>query len=263
MASKVHIGAGAGFAGDRTDAAGPVVDALARREGARFLMFETLAERTLALAQLDRRRDPAAASIPRSIGSSARCSAAACGTKSGSSAISAPPIRAAAAARILALAREQGLASPARRDRGRRRPQRRAVGATSWRRGRPAARSCATRPRSSPPISISAAEPIARRARSGRGHRRDRAGGRLRAGARAADPRVRMAIRRLGPSRRRHARRPSARMRRAGHRRIFRRSAVQDGARHGRPRLPDRRDRRRRRHGRSPSPPEPAAASTG
>lgn len=57
MTRKVFIGAGAGFAGDRTDAAGPVVDELARCDGARFLMFETLAERTLALAQLDRRRD--------------------------------------------------------------------------------------------------------------------------------------------------------------------------------------------------------------
>src|SRR5206468_8274569 len=58
MASKAFIGVGAGFAGDRTDAAGPVVDALATAQGPRFLMFETLAERTLALAQLDRQRDP-------------------------------------------------------------------------------------------------------------------------------------------------------------------------------------------------------------
>src|SRR5918993_231333 len=54
----VFIGAGAGFAGDRTDAAGPVAGALAKRDGPRFLMFETLAERTLALAQVERRRDP-------------------------------------------------------------------------------------------------------------------------------------------------------------------------------------------------------------
>ena len=55
---KVFIGAGAGFAGDRTDAAGPLADALAGLDGPRFLMFETLAERTLALSQLERRRDP-------------------------------------------------------------------------------------------------------------------------------------------------------------------------------------------------------------
>jgi len=55
---KVYIGGAAGFAGDRTDAAGPVVAALATCPGPRFVMFETLAERTLALAQLDRQRDP-------------------------------------------------------------------------------------------------------------------------------------------------------------------------------------------------------------
>ena len=59
MAARVHIGGAAGFAGDRTDAAGPLVAALAQADGPRFLMFETLAERTLALSQLERRRDPA------------------------------------------------------------------------------------------------------------------------------------------------------------------------------------------------------------
>ncbi|MGN6572378.1 MAG: acyclic terpene utilization AtuA family protein [Pseudolabrys sp.] len=58
MTARVHIGGAAGFAGDRTDAAGPLVEALATADGARFLMFETLAERTLALSQLERRRDP-------------------------------------------------------------------------------------------------------------------------------------------------------------------------------------------------------------
>lgn len=57
MSSKVYVGGGAGFAGDRTDAAGPLVEALAGCDGARFLMFETLAERTLALSQVERRRD--------------------------------------------------------------------------------------------------------------------------------------------------------------------------------------------------------------
>lgn len=54
----VRIGSGAGFAGDRTDAAIPVVAELARQSGPRFLIFETLAERTLALCQLARRNDP-------------------------------------------------------------------------------------------------------------------------------------------------------------------------------------------------------------
>jgi Acyclic terpene utilisation family protein AtuA len=55
----VYIGAGAGFAGDRTDAAEPVVTVLSRLSGPRFLIFETLAERTLALAQVEKQRDPA------------------------------------------------------------------------------------------------------------------------------------------------------------------------------------------------------------
>jgi acyclic terpene utilization AtuA family protein len=64
MATRVAIGGGAGFAGDRTDAAGPLVEALAQLPGPRFLMFETLAERTLALSQLERRRDPQAGFNP-------------------------------------------------------------------------------------------------------------------------------------------------------------------------------------------------------
>lgn len=54
----VHIGCGAGFSGDRVDASIPVVASLAKREGPRYLIFETLAERTLALAQKHRRKDP-------------------------------------------------------------------------------------------------------------------------------------------------------------------------------------------------------------
>jgi hypothetical protein len=52
------IGCGAGFSGDRLDAPGPVVATLAARGGPACLMLETLAERTLALAQLRRRDDP-------------------------------------------------------------------------------------------------------------------------------------------------------------------------------------------------------------
>lgn len=56
--SVLRIGCGAGFSGDRWDAAVPVVRTLARAGGPAVLMYETLAERTLALAQLQRRRDP-------------------------------------------------------------------------------------------------------------------------------------------------------------------------------------------------------------
>jgi hypothetical protein len=58
------IGCAAGFSGDRVDAAGPVVDTLVARGGPAFLIFETLAERTLALAQLRRRADPDAGFEP-------------------------------------------------------------------------------------------------------------------------------------------------------------------------------------------------------
>lgn len=112
MASTVAIGAAAGFAGDRTDAAGPVVDALARFDGPRFLMFECLAERTLALAQLARRRDPAAGFNPALerfvgpvLGRCLRDNIRIVGNFGAANPRG-------AAERILALAREQGLKAP-------------------------------------------------------------------------------------------------------------------------------------------------------
>ncbi|MDF3889201.1 acyclic terpene utilization AtuA family protein, partial [Cupriavidus basilensis] len=59
MTAPLMIGSGAGFSGDRTDAALPVVRSLIAAGGPAVLMFETLAERTLALAQLARRGNPA------------------------------------------------------------------------------------------------------------------------------------------------------------------------------------------------------------
>ena len=64
MTKTIHIGCGAGFAGDRTDAAVPVVADLRRRKGPCFLVFETLAERTLAAAQRQRQSDPDAGHAP-------------------------------------------------------------------------------------------------------------------------------------------------------------------------------------------------------
>jgi len=64
----LRIGCGAGFSGDRTDAAAPVVQdlvaGLQSQGGHAVLIFETLAERTLALAQLARRADPQAGYEP-------------------------------------------------------------------------------------------------------------------------------------------------------------------------------------------------------
>lgn len=54
----VFVGCGAGFSGDRLDAALPVVESLVRRNGPSAIMFETLGERTLALAQLARLGNP-------------------------------------------------------------------------------------------------------------------------------------------------------------------------------------------------------------
>src|SRR6185436_9852760 len=55
MRESLRLGGGAGFAGDRLDAP---VD-LAERGALDYLVLECLAERTIALAQLRRRRDPA------------------------------------------------------------------------------------------------------------------------------------------------------------------------------------------------------------
>jgi len=51
----VRLGAGAGYSGDRIE---PAVE-LAERAEIDYLIFECLAERTIALAQLERQRDPA------------------------------------------------------------------------------------------------------------------------------------------------------------------------------------------------------------
>lgn len=54
----VYIGSGAGFAGDRLDAGVAVVETLRHRDGPRYLIFEVMGERTLAIAQRIKMRDP-------------------------------------------------------------------------------------------------------------------------------------------------------------------------------------------------------------
>ena len=61
---RIAIGCAAGFAGDRLDAAEPVVRTLIRSGLPAFLIFETLAERTLAIAQARRKADPEAGYEP-------------------------------------------------------------------------------------------------------------------------------------------------------------------------------------------------------
>src|SRR5206468_3455250 len=58
------VGAGAGFCGDRLDAAGPAGAALAASGQPAAPIFATLPARTLALAQLQRRADPQAGYEP-------------------------------------------------------------------------------------------------------------------------------------------------------------------------------------------------------
>lgn len=112
MRAPLHVGCAAGFSGDRTDAAAPVVDALVASGAASVLVFETLAERTLALAQLARRADPEAGYEPllpdllRPV--LARCLGQ--GVRIVSNFGAANP--GAAARRIVALAAELGLAPP-------------------------------------------------------------------------------------------------------------------------------------------------------
>ena len=58
MNTIFRVGNASGFSGDRVDAAAPVVDTLLEWGGPSALFFETLAERTVALAQLEKRKDP-------------------------------------------------------------------------------------------------------------------------------------------------------------------------------------------------------------
>ncbi|MDQ6212222.1 acyclic terpene utilization AtuA family protein, partial [Achromobacter insolitus] len=55
--SPLYIGCASGFSGDRSDGAAAVVRTLVARGGG-VLIYETLAERTLALAQLARNENP-------------------------------------------------------------------------------------------------------------------------------------------------------------------------------------------------------------
>ena len=59
MSNLYRVGCAAGFSGDRLGVARPIVDEFLRLGEPACLIFESLAERTLALAQLDRRQNPA------------------------------------------------------------------------------------------------------------------------------------------------------------------------------------------------------------
>jgi Acyclic terpene utilisation family protein AtuA len=65
MGGRMLIGAGAGYSGDRLDAPLAVVRDLRASGEPSAIIFETLGERTLALAQLRRRQDPSAGYEPK------------------------------------------------------------------------------------------------------------------------------------------------------------------------------------------------------
>ncbi len=65
---KAYIGNAAGFAADRMDAGMPVLEALIAADGPAALCYETLAERTLALAQRERHQDPDLGYTPDLVG---------------------------------------------------------------------------------------------------------------------------------------------------------------------------------------------------
>jgi hypothetical protein len=102
----IRIGAGAGYAGDRIE---PAVE-LAEKGRLDYLVFECLAERTIALAQLQKAKDPDAGYDPL-LGERMQAVLAACrsrGTRIVTNAGAANP--AAAARRVLEVARALGLA---------------------------------------------------------------------------------------------------------------------------------------------------------
>ena len=59
-----RVGSGAGFSGDRVDAAIPVVELIAAHGEGGAIIFETIGERTLALGQLAKRENPKAGYEP-------------------------------------------------------------------------------------------------------------------------------------------------------------------------------------------------------
>ena len=92
MSDTFLMGCGAGFSGDRVDAPQSVVAAIAASGKPGAIMFETLAERTLALGQLARLADPEKGYDPLLYAFLPSCLSV-WNTESLSSATSAPPIR--------------------------------------------------------------------------------------------------------------------------------------------------------------------------
>ena len=219
------IGAAAGFAGDRTDAAGPVVEALAAADRAALSDVRDAGGAHAGAGQLARRPNPQPATVPRSSDAAAGLGAALRGIRIVGNFGAANPAAPRVASRRWRASWDLRRAARRRRRRRRHCGRLRAVtrsarigGSRSW-----------PGPEDRHGQRLLGAEPIAGRS-SGRRHRRVRPRGRPVAGARALlhafgwrdDDWDRLAA---------DDGRAPARMRRAGHRRLFRRPRLQGRAR--------------------------------
>ena len=237
---SIRIGSGAGYSGDRIE---PAVE-LAEKGGIDYLVFECLGERTVALAQQARMKNPDSGYDPL-LEERMRAVLPICAAKGIKIVTNMGAANPHAAARKTAeIAKSLGLVAQDRGG-GRRRRARRLQGwrpadhgirrhhQTAW-------QSAALRQRLSRGGADGGGAECRRRYR----HHRARLGPRAVSGA--DDPRVRLGDGRLESAGAGHRRRASAGMRGADHRRLFRRSRLQGHSRSGAARLSHRRSRRGR-----------------
>ena len=222
----IRIGTGAGFSGDRIE---PAVE-LAEKGDLDYLIFECLAERTIALAQQAKMKDPAQGYDPllaermQAVLPDCRAKGIRIITNMGA----ANPV--AAAEKVREIARSLGLsgiriAAVSRRRRS----------GDGARRRLPTRRDRRAGQHARQPARLGQRLPRRGAHRGGAGrrcrHRHHRSCGRSGDVPGPPDPRVRLVDGGLDPARPGHGRRPPARVRRADHRRLLRRSWLQ-----GRPR---------------------------
>ena len=241
---SIRLGSGAGYSGDRIE---PAVE-LAESGAIDYLVFECLAERTIALAQQARLADPGAGFDPL-LEARMRAVLPLC-VRNGI------PHRhqhgcCASAGRGAQDRGDRRRARPGRQGGRRLRRRRARCGARRrlpLRRDRP----CGGRARRRDRLGerLSGRRPDLRRARHRRPCRRYRTGRRPGAVHGTAGARVRLAARRLDAARARHGGGPSAGMRGSDHRRLFRRSGLQGRASTGPAGLSDRRSEQQWRPGR-------------
>ena len=237
----IRIGSGAGYSGDRIE---PAIE-LAEKGDIQYLVFECLGERTVALAQQARMKDPDGGYDPL-LEERMRAVLPVCAAKGIKIVTNMGAANPEAAARKTAdIAKSLGLPSLKDRRHRRRRRARRLQGRRSADHGIRRHDQAARQP-------AAVGECLSRRradgagAGRGRRYRHHRAGFRSGAVPGADDPCLRLGDGRLESARAGHGRRAFAGMRRPDHRRLFCRSRLQGCGRSGAARLSDRRGRRGR-----------------